>query len=64
MDTIQFIEEILNIKLSDYQKRLIKEMDEHPDYKIIIPKSRTTPIWYYGYLISKAYKNMENKDGK
>ena len=58
MNTIQFIEEVLDIKLLDYQKRLIKEMDEHPDYKIIIPRGRTTPNWYFGYLFSKAYEKI------
>ena len=56
MDTIQFIEEVLDIKLLDYQKRLIKEMEEHPDYKFRIPRSRTTPSWYYAYLINEVYK--------
>lgn len=64
MDTIQFIEEILDNKLLDYQKILIKEMKKHPEYKIRIPRSRTTPIWYYGYIIGKVYKNMEDKNGK
>ena len=49
MDTIQFIEEILNIKLLDYQKRLIREIAEHPEYKIRMPRIRT-------------YENTENRD--
>ena len=55
MNKIQFIEEILNIKLLDYQKRIIKEIDEHPDYRFIIPrKGKINQYLYFRYLSSLA----------
>ena len=56
MDTVQFIEETLDIKLLDCQKEMIRYMEEHPDYKVTIPRTRRLPNWYMAYVIIKAIK--------
>lgn len=40
MDMIEFMENMLDIKLLDYQKEMIEYIEEHPDYKIIFPRGR------------------------
>ena len=60
MDTIQFIENILDIKLLDYQKEMITYIEEHPDCKVILlPRTRRIPNWYMAYVISKTIKEGE-----
>lgn len=61
MDTVQFIEDTLDIKLLDYQKKMIKYVDEHPDCKIIVPRGRTFPRWFQAYLICKAIREEQKK---
>ena len=56
MDTVQFIENILDIKLLDYQKKMIEYIEEHPDCEIIFPRGRSTPSWFLAYVICKAIK--------
>lgn len=62
MDIVQFIEEILDIKLLNYQKEMISYIEEHPDCKVIFPRTRRIPNWYMVYVISKAMKE-ENEHG-
>lgn len=61
MDMVQFMEDTLDIKLSDYQKKMIKYVDEHPDCKIIVPRERTSPRWFQAYLICKAIREEQKK---
>ena len=58
MNMIQFIEDVLDIKLLDYQKILIKEMEKHPEYKFRIPRSRPLPRWY-SYEKQNSFTNKE-----
>lgn len=62
MDTVQFIEDMLDIKLLDYQKKMIKYIDEHPDCKIIFSRGRTSPRWFQAYLICKAIREEQEKN--
>lgn len=54
MDTVEFIEQVLNIMLFDYQKRMIRYLDEHPDYQIRFPRERSIPSWFQIYLLTKS----------
>lgn len=38
MDIIQFVEDILGVELSEYQKKLFTYLYKHKDAKIIMPK--------------------------
>lgn len=58
MDTVQFIENILDIKLLDYQKEMVSYMEKHPDCKFTFPITRSTSSWYMTYAISKAMKEV------
>ena len=64
MDTIQFIEKTLDIKLLDCQKEMIRYIEKHPDCKVIIPRTRSTPSWYMAYVIIKAMKEVNEHDYK
>ena len=61
MDTVQFIEDILDIKLLDYQKEMIRYIEEHPDCKVTIPRTRRIPDWYMAYCILKTIE-LERKE--
>lgn len=41
MDIIEFIEMVSGEKLLDYQKKFIRYIEEHPDYKMVIGRGST-----------------------
>ena len=65
MDIIDFVENVLGLKLLDYQKKLLIYVDEHPDCTIPIPRGRSTPCWIQAFIWYRLVKAMEEiKDKK
>ena len=61
MNIIDFAENVLGLKLLDYQKKLLIYADEHPDYTIPIPRGRSTPYWIQSFVWYRLIKAMEDK---
>jgi len=59
MDTVRFVEDLLDIKLLDYQKKMIEYFDKHPDCTIQIPRGRSTPSWIQAYYMCKTIDKKE-----
>lgn len=59
MDIVDFVEESCGIKLRDYQKLYIKELEKNQE-AIIFPRKRSFPYWYVCYLACREeYKEYE-----
>lgn len=41
MNIIEFVEDVLGLKLLDYQKDFLTYIYKHPDAKIVYPRGRT-----------------------
>lgn len=53
MDIADFVEEVCEIKLLDYQKEFIRKLYENkdnPDMRLIFARGRSIPSWYMAYM--------------
>lgn len=49
MDIADFVEEVCEIKLLDFQKEFIRKLyknKDNPDMQLIFPRGRGTPSWF------------------
>lgn len=61
MDIADFVEESCGIRLRDYQKEYIRELEKNQE-SIIFPRTRQFPYWYYCYLACREeYENLVNE---
>lgn len=62
MKTSEFVEEVLEIKLFDFQKDYMDYLDRHPDTKITIPRGRGIitgyELWMLGYALNFWSHNL------
>ena len=64
MDITDFVEEVCEIKLLDYQKTFIRKLYENkdnPDMRLIFARGRSTPSWYMAYMFCVAAMEKEGK---
>lgn len=62
-DIVDWIEEVFDIKLFDYQKKTIRYLDTHPDAQIQFGRGgRSIQPWYYYYSLMKCV--LQDKSGK
>lgn len=61
-DIVDCIEKAFDIKLFDYQKKMIRYLDTHPEAKIQFGRGRSIPPWYYYYSLMKGV--LQEKSGK
>lgn len=55
MRTSDFIEEVLDIKLLDFQKNYLDYLDRHPDAKIVLPRGRTCTTTFDLWALSQVF---------
>ncbi len=58
MRTADFIEDVLDTKLLDFQKDYLDYLDRHPDAKVVLPRGRTYTttfdLWVLSQVIMKG----------
>lgn len=54
MPTVKFIEEVLDIKLLDFQKDYLDYLDRHPDARVVLPRGRTVTCTYDLWLMAQC----------
>ena len=63
MDAIEFVEKVSGVKLLDYQKKLIRYIEEHPDCKIVMGRWRTRNYDFMTmYYICNSILNEKEKE--
>lgn len=60
MDGVQFIEEVVGVKLYDYQKDMIRYVEEHPGCKVMAPRGRARCFDLLGLYM--FYKMSQKED--
>jgi len=53
MSTAEFVEQVCDIKLAQYQKDYMDYLDEHPDTKITIPRCRGVITGYELWILGR-----------
>jgi hypothetical protein len=58
MTTAEYVEQVCEIKLTQYQKDYMDYLDEHPDTKVTIPRGRGVitgyELWILGWVSRMA----------
>lgn len=62
MDIIEFMEDVLGLKLLDHQKDFLTYIYKHPDAKIVYPRGRTIRSIYDYTVLYEFYKNYILKE--
>ena len=62
MDIIEFVEDVLGLKLLDYQKEFLTYIYKHPDVKIVYPRARTKYSTCDYIVLYESYKNYILKE--
>ena len=62
MDIIEFVEDVLDLKLLDYQKDFLTYIYKHPDVKIVYPRGRTRYSICDYIVLYESYKNYILKE--
>ena len=64
MDIVDFVEEVCEIKLLDYQKTFIRKLYENKDkadMRLIFARGRSTPSWFMAYMFCIAAMRKEGR---
>lgn len=62
MDIIEFVEDVLGLRLPYYQKDFLTYIYKHPDAKIIYPRARTRYSICDYIVLYESYKNYILKE--